>query len=151
MKTPNLDYRRLADQLIDRGMIANDSMQHVLQECNANGYLMPEVLVNEGMISDLEISRICTELFHLPFVPLESYSPAEEALEGLDREYLRQYGLVPLDRFGKLMTVSMPGIVPSQVLEGLSDDESIQILPVVGTVMGNTTIPRIHIPDSDER
>jgi len=137
LKTPNLDYRRLADQLVDRGMIANEAMQHVFQECSSKGLLMPEVLVNEGLISDLEISRICTDLFHLPFIPLDVYEPSKEALEGLDLEYLRQYGLVPLDRFGDLMTVSMPGIVPTSVLEGLSQDDSINILPVVGTVNGN--------------
>ena len=149
MKTPNLDYRRLADQLVDRGMIPKASMQHVLQECNNNGSLMPEVLVTEGLISDLELSRVCTELFHLPFVPMECYKPADDAVGDLDREYLRRFGLVPLDRFGKLMTISMPGIVPTSVLDNITEDDSICILPVVGTVKGNRRWLKDHLPSAE--
>lgn len=130
-------------------MIPKESMQHVFQDCSSNGTLLTEILVVEGLISDLELSRVCTELFHLPFIPLESYQPAEEALEDLDREYLRRFGLVPLDRFGKLMTISMPGIVPTTVLDNLSDDESIRILPVVGTVKGNRRWLKEHLPSEE--
>lgn len=138
MKSPNLDYRRLADHLTHRGLVERETVQHVLQQCNATGALFPEILVQEGLVSDWELSRLCAELFHLPYLPVEAYPPSEEAREGLDFAYLRQYALIPLDRFGNLLTISMPGVVPSEVLSSIGGwDREGGILPVVGSVVEN--------------
>lgn len=138
MKSPNLDYHRLADHLTHRGLVERETVQHVLQQCNATGALFPEILVQEGLVSDWELSRLCSELFHLPYLPIESYPPNEEAREGLDLDYLRQYALIPLDRFGDLLTISMPGVVPTSVLAAVGGpDREGGILPVVGSVSEN--------------
>jgi len=138
VKSPNLDYRRLADHLTHKGLVERETVQHVLQQCNATGALFPEVLVQEGLVSDWELSRLCAELFHLPYLPVEAYPPSEEARAGLDFAYLRQYGLIPLDRFGDLLTISMPGVVPSEVLSSIGGwNRDGGILPVVGSVVEN--------------
>jgi hypothetical protein len=90
---------------------------------------------------------LCCEVFALPFLPVEVYSPNARALEGLDPAYLRHFGLVPLDRFGKLLTVAMPGIVPSEVLEGLSTEEGVRVVPVVGTPQSNRDWLARNLPD----
>ena len=137
LKSPNLDYRRLTDHLTDKGLVDRETVQHVLQQCQTTGALLPEILVTEGFVSDWELSRVCSELFHLPYLPLECYAPSEEAREGLDESFLRQYGLIPLDRFGDVVTVAMPGVVPTEVLEALGGGEKTKVLPVVGSVTSN--------------
>jgi hypothetical protein len=146
VKSPTLDYARLAEHLTDRGLVDRQTVQHVLQQCSTTGSLMPEILVGDGLVSDWEIARVCAELFHLPYLPLECYQPSEDARSGLDPEYLRQYGLVPLDRFGDVLTVSMPGVVPSTVLDGLVENTSIKIIPVVGSVKENRAWLNAHLP-----
>ena len=142
------DYHRFADSLIDRGLVEREAIQHVLQQCEATGSLLPEILVTEGMVSDWEVSRVASELYHLPYLPVETYPPATEVLEGLDSEYLRQYGLVPLDRLGTLLTVAMPGIVPARVLDGLRHGDNDHILPVVGSVSSNRRWLNENLPES---
>lgn len=137
MKTQHLDYARLADHLVERSLVDATTMQSVMQQCGSSGDLLTEVLVKDNLISDWEVSRICAELFNLPFLPVEIYPPSTEAAGGLDPHYLRQYGLVPLDRFGNLLTVAMPGLVPSEVLNGLRGMGELVVLPVVGSVQGN--------------
>ena len=77
----------------------------------------------------LEVSRLACELYHLAYLPVEVYPPAAGTLEGLDPDYLRQYGLVPLDRFGTLLTVAMPALVSSSVLDGLHAGEATAVAP----------------------
>jgi len=148
VKSPKLDYRRLADHLTDKGLVDRETIQHVVQQCTATGSLLPEILVSEGLVSDWELSRVCTELFHIPYLPVECYPPSAGAREGLDIEYLRQYGLVPLDRFGNLVTVSMPGIVPSEVIDGLSADGELRIIPIIGSVAGNRRWIEQNLPST---
>ena len=56
-----------------------------------------------------------------------------EAAEGLDTDFLIRYGLVPMSRFGQVLTVSMPGLVPADVLGLLAAQSDLVVLPVVGS------------------
>ena len=141
-----LDYNRLADALSERNLVDRGALDHILQQCTATGSLMPDLLVREGLISDWELSRVVCELYGLPFLPVNVYPPSESAMDGLNPDYLRQYGLVPMDRFGKLITVAMPGMVPNSILDGLAAGEGLSILPGVGTVEGNRAWLEEHLP-----
>jgi hypothetical protein len=131
------DYSRFGEALIERGLIDREVLSHVLHQVNASRSLLPEVLVRENLVSDWEVSRVACEIYHLPFLTVEHYPPATTALEGYDLAYLRHFALVPLDRYGSLVTVIMPGLVPSEVLEGLRPGQNGRVLPVVGSVMSN--------------
>lgn len=135
--TQRFDYARFGEALVERGLIERDVLNHVLQQCNTGRALLPEVLVRENLVSDWELSRVACELYHLPFLTLDQYAPAAGALDGYDVAYLRHYALVPLDRYGALVTVVMPGLVPSEVLEGLRTGQGGKVLPVVGSVTSN--------------
>ena len=147
--TPKFDYRRFTEHLIDRGMVDRGTVGHVLQQCEATGALLSEIMVQEGLVSDWEVARVVCELYHVPFLPLKVYPANKAAMEGLDPDYLRQYGLVPLDRFGNVLTVVVPGIVPSTVLMGLVDDRKVQIVPVVGSVTDNRRWLMENLPGPD--
>ena len=92
------------DDLVDRGLVDREAMHLVLQQASTGGVPIAEILVRENLVADWEVSRVAAEVFNLPFLTVESYPPSEDALSGLDPDYLRQYGLVPLDRFGQLIT-----------------------------------------------
>ena len=131
------DYVRFGEALVERGLIDRDVLTHVMNQCNSSRALLPELLVRENLVSDWEVSRVACELYHLPFLTVDQYPPANTALDGYDLNYLRHYALVPLDRFGALVTVIMPGLVPSEVLEGLRTGQGGRVLPVVGSVVSN--------------
>jgi hypothetical protein len=135
--TQRLEIHRLCEALLERRLIEPASLLHVQQQCQSSGTLLTELIVRENMVSDWELCRVTCEVFGLPFLPVEVCSPSERAREGLDPDYLRHYGLVPLDRFGELLTVAMPCMVSSEVLDGLVMREGGRVLPVVGSVLGN--------------
>jgi hypothetical protein len=131
------DYARFGEALIERGLIDREVLSHVLHQVNATRALLPEVLVRENLVSDWEVARVACEIYHLPFLTVDHYPPSTNALEGYDVSYLRHFALVPLDRFGGLVTVIMPGLVPSEVLEGLRPGQNGRVVPVVGSVVSN--------------
>jgi hypothetical protein len=146
--TQRFDYRRFADSLVDRGLIDHETIEHVVTQCEATGGLMSELLVTEDLVSDWEVARVACELYHLPFLTVDNYPPSPEALEGLDPDYLRQYALVPLDRHGKLLTIIMPGLVPSAVLDALAFDGT-RVLPLAGSVSSNRRWLQEHLPSAE--
>lgn len=145
-QTQRLDYERLADSIRDRQLIDSEALRHTLHQALSTGALFPELLVREGLLSDWELCRIAADVFSLAFVPVELYAPNEELIALFDVEFLRQYCLVPLDRFGDLVTFAMPGMVPSEILTELQERHSIKILALVGSVGGNQSWLEKHLP-----
>ena len=139
MKKQNqrLGYQRLAEVLKERGLVDPQAIDESLQLASQGGPAFPEALIGAGLIADWELSRLVCEIFNLPFLPVDIADPDPEALEGLDRGFLVQTGLVPLGRFGQLLTVAMPAIVPAETLGLLSARMDLTLLPVVGTVQSN--------------
>jgi hypothetical protein len=132
-----LDYSSLAASLGQKGLVEPQRLSMAMQAAEQSRLPFPEVLVGDGLISDWDLSRTVCELYNLAFVPVDAYPPNIDALEGLDLEFLRANRLVPLDRYGNLLTVAMPGIVPAEVLGMLAAQSDLHVLPVVGTVQSN--------------
>ena len=132
-----LDYQGLAAALDQRGLIESSKLQLALNTSAQSGKPFPEILVEDDLIGDWELSRVVCELYNLPFLPVDFCSPNPEAVQAFDRETLQNYRIVPLSRFGDLVTVAMPAIVPADVLGSLAANASVHVLPVVGTVTSN--------------
>jgi hypothetical protein len=132
-----LDYANLAEVLRQRNLVDRRRLSLALQTSSQSAIPFPEVLVTDGLIGDWDLARVVSDLYSLPFLPVSVCSPQPEAMAGLDAAFLRQHRLIPLDRFGGLLTVCMPAIVPADVLGTLAASNNIQVLPVVGTVNTN--------------
>lgn len=132
-----LGYQRLAEVLKERGLVEPQAIDEILQLAAQGGPAFPEALIGANLVADWELSRLVCEIFNLPFLSVDIASPDVDALEGLDRGFLVQTGLVPLSRFGQILTVAMPAIVPAETLALLSARTDCTILPVVGTVNTN--------------
>ena len=151
MKTnKRLDYELLTQALIERGVGDPSALQAVLTQCIDTGALLPGILVDENIVSDWELTRVVCEVFNLSYLPVDHYAPSEEAREDIDEDFLRTYGLVPLDRWADVLTVAMPGIVPADVLQTLGRQTGTQVIPVVGSVNGNKRWLRDVLPSAAE-
>ncbi len=141
-----LDYHRLTEALTERGLVTQETMNHILQQCAATGTLLPELLVAEELVSDWELCRVCCEVFNLAYLDVENYTPSSAALRDMDAEYLRIYGIIPLDRYGPVLTIAMPALVPSEVLDVLVVADVRRVVPVVSSVSSNRAWLQENLP-----
>lgn len=146
MKQQWLDYERLADALSDRGLAEPGALQLILAQSSSGEGIFTEILVQENLVSAWEVGRVASEIFGLPYLPVDVYPPSPQAMEGLDKDFLVKFALVPLDRFGSLLTVAMPGIVPADILKRLVPKEDVTILPVIGNVSTNRQWLQANLP-----
>lgn len=132
-----LAYSTLSEILGQRNLVDPQRLALALQTSVQGPIPFPEVLVSDGLIGDWELSKTVCDLYGLPFLPVDICLPQAEAREGLDVEFLLQHRLVPLSRYGKLLVVAMPAIVPTEVLSALASAHGLQVVPVVGSVQSN--------------
>lgn len=132
-QTQRLDYARLAEVLHERRMADLESIRELLHQ----GGAFPEALVSTSLVADWDLSRVVCEIFSLPFLPVDLVDPDPAAREGIDKQFLIEHALIPMGRFGHVLTVCMPGMVPAEVLGMLAAQTDLVLLPVVGTVQSN--------------
>jgi hypothetical protein len=142
-----LAHELLADSLRDRRMVEPKTLEHVLHQCHQTGALFTEQLVRDGVVSDWELAQVCCEAFGLPFMPVDLYEPDVELIALFEPQTLRQSALVPLERFGNVLVVAMPCMVPSEVLDDIADRLNVKVMPVVGSVRANVRFLDENLPD----
>ena len=132
-----LEYGQLAKVMAERGMVEPQALQEALDSSTKGGVPFPTALVNANLVPDWELSRVVCELYNLPFLTVDQCPPDSEAREGVSDETIRETGLIPLSRYGEVLTVCMPGLVNAETLGMLAAELDVFILPVVGTVRSN--------------
>ena len=132
-----LDYASLAEILGQRNLVEPQRLRLALQASQSGVVPFPELLVGDGLIGDWDLSRIVCEIYGLPFLPVDLYSPSPDALNALDHDFLRKHRIVPLTRHNRVLTVCMPGLVSADVLGLLASRSELHVLPVVGSVNSN--------------
>ncbi len=135
--TQRLDYNRLAEALTERDMVTLASVQELLKASNEGGQPFPEALVESNLIPDWDLSRVVCDVFHLPFLPMDQAKPNKELIDLFDRSFLQSTALVPVSRYGNVLTIAMPAIVQADTLALLSAETDLFLLPIVSTVSSN--------------
>jgi hypothetical protein len=132
-----LSFSRFTEAIVERGLIQRDMLAQLQEQASGNGGLLTELIVTQNLVSDWELSSFVCDLFNLPFLTVDCYPPANGITDGFDADYLREHALVPLDFFGDVLTVAMPGMIAPEVLDGMIADKEIKIMAVVGSVSSN--------------
>lgn len=148
MNNQRLGYQRLAETLVERAMVEPQAVQDALGIGQHGGAPFPEALVSAGLVSDWELSQVVSQLYGLPFLPVDLAEPDPEAAKGLDLDFLLENGVVPLCRHGRVLTLTMPAIVPAEILGCIAASNDLVVLPVVGTVNSNRRWLEQHLAPS---
>ncbi|MBK7878750.1 MAG: hypothetical protein IPJ77_24085 [Planctomycetes bacterium] len=152
-----LEYGRLAEVLAERGLVEPQALREALQFSSQGNMPFPEALVTANLVADWELSRVVCEIYNLPFLTVDSIEVDPKARQGVTEQFMIDNALVPIGRFGQVLTVCMPALVPAEVLGLLAAETDLFILPVVGTVRSNrkwlelnlkTALPAAALPSS---
>lgn len=141
-----LDYTSLAEILSEQGLAEPQQIMVVLRDCQSSGQSFSQALVLGGLMTDWELSKAVCNLYGLPFLPVDLLAPAKDVTELVGADFIRETGVIPIQKFGQMLTVCMPALVPAEVLANLAAETDLNILPIVGTVQGNGRWIEEHLP-----
>ncbi|GEM_PF-1808075 len=99
--------KKLANLLIDAGLINEEIAEHVRSLSERTGDLIGETLVQEGYVTETDIARELSRHLQLPFLELQNYQSSKDAADSLPPELLQRHQIVPVDRFGDTMSLAM--------------------------------------------
>jgi len=111
--------KKLGEILIANQIISEEQLQRALDFQKREGGLLGEILVKLGYLSELDIVQALTAQYGFPYLPLESYELRKDLAKLIPENVARQYGIVPLDIMGSILTVAMPNPLNSKAIEDI--------------------------------
>ncbi len=124
--------KRLLGQLLKaRGVLDEAQIQEVLAHQRREGGLFGEILVQLSHASPGEVAAALAEQAGLESVDLDGVTPSPEALELVDAETARAFGLLPLALRGEALVVALSDPLNTPVLEDLAFTTGVEVKGVV--------------------
>ena len=111
--------KRIGDILLERGIVNRQELEQALAHQKEHGGLLGQVLVELGTVTEEEVALALTAQYGFPYLPLESYEIDDEIARLVPEQVARQYVLIPIDRIGNALSVTMADPSNVQAVEDI--------------------------------
>ena len=113
--------KKLADVLVDEGVLTKAQVQEASKYLRQPDDPLGPHLIRCGFITAWDLAKaVCTH-FSLPYYDLNSYKSKKDVIGVLDPPFLHGYGILPIDRFGKILTLAVCESLSPTVLQAIVD------------------------------
>ncbi|MDP2940183.1 MAG: hypothetical protein Q8O13_08910 [Candidatus Omnitrophota bacterium] len=109
--------KQLGELLIERGIIDRKQLEKALLIQKEKGGLIGEVLVALSFAKEVDIAQALTCQYGFPYLPLKNYDIDPEVIKAVPENVAKQYCLIPIDKIGKSLTLSMSNPLNIQAVE----------------------------------
>ncbi|MBI4354573.1 MAG: hypothetical protein HY595_04985 [Candidatus Omnitrophica bacterium] len=111
--------KKLGEVLLERGVITPQQLEEALAYQRTHGGLLGQVLTQLGFATEEEIALALTAQYGFPYLPLENYELDDGMVRLIPERVARQYCVIPIDRVGNSLTVSMADPSNIQAIEDI--------------------------------
>ncbi|MDD2701136.1 MAG: ATPase, T2SS/T4P/T4SS family [Sideroxydans sp.] len=98
---------RLGDLLVQQKLISLDQLQFVLEQQKRSGRKLGRVLVDNGFISEDQISEALAKQLNIPYINLKYYNPNLEIVRSLPENQARRFRAVALEERNGAVLIGM--------------------------------------------
>lgn len=109
--------KQLGELLVERGIINQRQLDKALAAQQEKGGLIGEILVGLGFAREEDIAQSLTAQYGFPYLPLSNYDINPEITSIIPGRVARQYLLIPIDKIGNNLTISMSNPLNIQAVE----------------------------------
>lgn len=113
--------KRLADLLVDEGLVSKKVVLAALREQYETKNLLSTILLDSEDVDVFDLARLVTEQYQVPFLDLEHYSIGKDLVQEFPAELLHMGRVIPLDRFGNSVGFACQEVPSPEVHAALRD------------------------------
>jgi general secretion pathway protein E len=119
----------LGEHLVGAGKLSARDLERALAARQEMGGTLEGVLVQLGIVSELDVVQARSRLLDLPYAPAASFPDVPVEVTGLLPEFLAQHAVLPLRLEGRTLDVAMAAPENAFVLKALRLATGLQIRP----------------------
>ena len=125
--------KKLADILVDEGLLKEDQIQDALKRQRATGEFLYDSIVQLGFMTETEISESIVKQFGLPYIDASRYQVSHDAIKSIPAAMMWQHNFIVLDKIGKSIIVAIAGVLSGEVFEKVEQVTGSQLYVYVST------------------
>ena len=100
--------KQLGELLVENKIISRVQLEETIRvQKERKGALLGELLVELGFAKEEDITQALTAQYGFPYLPLVNYEINSEIIDIIPSRVARQYLLIPVDKVGNSLTLSM--------------------------------------------
>ena len=124
---------KIGEILLLRNVIKQSVLQKALEACEADGKQLEEYLVEQDVVSDMDIALANAEYLDMPPISLAHFTPDSQLLELIPAETLMKSMVIPVARSGKTLTVALGDPFNVGTIDELQTLTGMTIVPLVAS------------------
>ncbi len=122
---------KIGDMLLKAGMISPEQLEKALKEQQSTGSKLGSVLAKLGFITEDEILQFLSKQFNVPAINLNDYNFDKTLLTLIPAKLAQKYGVLPLNRLGRVLTVAMINPTDFHAMEEIKFSTGFEIHPAL--------------------
>jgi type II secretory ATPase GspE/PulE/Tfp pilus assembly ATPase PilB-like protein len=125
---------KLGEVLIEKGLLTKERLELALAHQKVTGTMLGETLIKLGFVSSAEMARTLADQTGIPFVDLNEYNVAEDAIRLVPKDIAEKIGFIPLR------------LVDGSIEIGVTNPSNIQAIDTASKITGLK--PKIFMIDN---
>ena len=147
MTTAALPTDRLGDILVKEGLLSREKLAQALTEHRASGMPLGFIIAKQGLVPEVEITRIVARQHRMPAVDLARFEVDPKILKLIPGRHRQAHIVLPLKREGRTLTVAMANPTDQVLLQDLKFITRYDLFPVfAGEYTLRTLIDKYYEP-----
>jgi general secretion pathway protein E len=122
---------RLGELLVRTGKLSARDLERALSARDETGGVLDQVLVNLGLVSEVDVAQAQAHMWTLPFVTAEDFPDVMPEVPGLQPDYLRTHLIYPLKQDEAGLTVAMANASDNFIRQALALATGLKVHPCV--------------------
>lgn len=124
--------KRLGEILVDEGVLTAAQIKEALEHQQEHGGLLGDVLVEMGLVTERDIAKTIAKQLSLPYLSSERYDIPVDVYRLVPRTLQEKYHLIPVDRFGNVLTILASGSLSTEILDEIEAITTCRIQVFIG-------------------
>jgi len=121
----------LGELLVRTGKLSARDLDRALSARDETGGVLDQVLVNLGLVSEVDVAQAQAHMWTLPFVTAEDFPDVMPEVPGLQPDYLRTHLIYPLKQDEAGLTVAMANASDHFIRQALALATGLKVQPCV--------------------
>ncbi len=142
---------RLGEVLLAQALITREQLAKALQEHRASGQRLGLVLVRQGAIDELELTKVLARQYRMPAVDLSRFEVDPRILKMVPADLALKRMVLPLKREGRTLTVAVADPADQGLLEDLKFITRFDLFAVLAGEQTLRNLIERHYESSDEQ
>ena len=122
---------RLGELLVRTGKLSARDLDRALSARDETAGVLDQVLVNLGLVSEVDVAQAQAQMWTLPFVTAEDFPDVMPEVPGLQPDYLRTHLIYPLKQDEAGLTVAMANASDNFIRQALALATGLKVHPCV--------------------